>query len=86
MQSPFSEHHTIFYPSNLLLFQKDHPREYRYVGKKFSKLSTRPTNEEPSTGLGLYIVKLLSDKIGAELNVESEVGKGSSFSIRIPFK
>ena len=52
--------------------------------KKFSKLSTRPTNEEPSTGLGLYIVKLLSDKIRAELNVESEVGKGSVFSISLP--
>jgi len=58
--------------------------ELSLLFKKFSKLSTRPTNEEPSTGLGLYIVKLLSDKVGAELNVESEVGKGSIFSISLP--
>ncbi|MFT5750123.1 MAG: signal transduction histidine kinase [Ancylomarina sp.] len=60
-------------------------KERSLLFKKFSKLSTRPTNEEPSTGLGLYIVKLLSDKIGAVLNVDSEVGKGSVFTISIPF-
>ena len=58
--------------------------ELNLLFKKFSKLSTRPTNEESSTGLGLYIVKLLSEKIDGKLNVESEVGKGSIFSINIP--
>ncbi|MGZ2371226.1 sensor histidine kinase [Ancylomarina sp. YFZ004] len=58
--------------------------ELSLLFKKFSKLSTRPTNEEPSTGLGLYIVKLLSDKIGAELYVKSEVGKGSIFTLTLP--
>jgi len=60
------------------------PEEERVLlFKKFSKLSTRPTNEEASTGLGLYIVKLLSERIEAELNVESQIGKGSVFSISI---
>lgn len=60
--------------------------ELSLLFKKFSKLSTRPTNEEPSTGLGLYIVKLLSEKIGAELNVDSEIGTGSKFTLILPLK
>lgn len=60
------------------------PEEERVLlFKKFSKLSTRPTNEESSTGLGLYIVKLLSERIEGELNVESQIGKGSIFTISI---
>lgn len=52
--------------------------------KKFSKLSTRPTNEEESSGLGLYIVKLLADKIGATIKVNSTVGVGSKFILELP--
>ena len=52
--------------------------------KKFSKLSTRPTNEEESSGLGLYIVKLLADKIGATIRVNSNVGTGSKFILELP--
>lgn len=59
-------------------------KELSLLFKKFSKLITRPTNEEPSTGLGLYIVKLLSDKIGAELHVKSKIGKGSTFTLTLP--
>lgn len=52
--------------------------------KKFSKLSTRPTNEEESSGLGLYIVKLLADKIGAKVKVNSTFGEGSKFILELP--
>ncbi|MBI2987105.1 MAG: HAMP domain-containing histidine kinase [Deltaproteobacteria bacterium] len=37
-------------------------------------------------GLGLYIVKRLGDQIGAEIEVESEKGKGSLFQLRIPLQ
>lgn len=60
--------------------------ELSLLFKKFSKLSTRPTNEEPSTGLGLYIVRLLSEKIGAVTSVKSEVGIGSTFTLSLPLK
>jgi signal transduction histidine kinase len=52
--------------------------------KKFSKLSSRPTNNEDSIGLGLAIVKQLAQKINADVQVESTWGKGSTFSLRIP--
>jgi len=43
--------------------------------QKFSKLSTKPTNGEHSTGLGLFIVKKLAESIHAEVWCESEQGK-----------
>ena len=46
---------------------------------KFSRLSTRPTAGESSTGLGLYIVKELVEKLNGRIAVESEVGKGTEF-------
>jgi signal transduction histidine kinase len=60
--------------------EKEMPKLFR----KFSKLSTRPTNEESSTGLGLYIVKVLAGRIDANIDVKSEVGIGSCFSLLIP--
>ncbi len=52
--------------------------------KKFSKLSARPTAGESSSGLGLYIVKLLIEKLKGSIEVESEWKKGSEFIIRFP--
>jgi signal transduction histidine kinase len=54
--------------------------------KRFQKLSARPTNKESSSGLGLYIVKTLADKIGAEIQVISDKGHGAEFKLLIPLK
>jgi len=37
----------------------------------------------PGTGLGLTITKLLSEIMGGDIQVESELGKGSRFKVRI---
>jgi len=50
---------------------------------KYQKLSARPTGGERSTGLGLYIVKLLADKINVKVNLESTQYQGSLFTIAI---
>jgi len=42
------------------------------------------TNGELSTGLGLIICKDLIEKHGGQLNVQSEEGKGSTFSFTLP--
>ncbi len=54
--------------------------------KKYVKLDIPTTGGEPSSGLGLYIAKRLSEMIGAEVGVISEVGKGSTFWALFPKK
>ena len=44
----------------------------------------RDTAYVPSTGLGLYIVNTIVSAHGGRLTVDSELGKGSVFVIRIP--
>ena len=43
-----------------------------------------PGADAPGTGLGLAIVKAITEAHGGSVGVESEVGKGTTFSIRLP--
>jgi len=51
---------------------------------KFPKTFRRPgTKGERSNGLGLYIVKQIIDMLGGTISVESEVNKGTVFTIEL---
>ncbi|MCU0389795.1 MAG: hybrid sensor histidine kinase/response regulator [Thermoflexibacter sp.] len=52
--------------------------------KKFQKLSARPTNGESSSGLGLSIVKSLTERLMGSVWAESESKKGATFIIEFP--
>jgi signal transduction histidine kinase len=55
--------------------------ELPYLFSKYSKLSSRPTDGEASNGLGLSIVKRIVEEINGRITCESEVGKGSVFTV-----
>ncbi|MCI8307501.1 MAG: response regulator [Lachnospiraceae bacterium] len=58
-----------------------------YIGKifdSFSQEKNRNTSEIKGTGLGMAISKLLADAMGGSITVESELGVGSTFTVRIP--
>ncbi|NLH62515.1 MAG: hypothetical protein GX452_14040 [Ignavibacteriales bacterium] len=50
---------------------------------KFQKLSARPTGDEPSSGLGLSIVKEIIDKHNGEIVLNSKAGEGSEFIVKL---
>ena len=58
--------------------------EQRNLFQKYGKTSATPTSGEVSTGLGLSIVKRIMDELGGKVSVESEEGKGSTFSLIFP--
>ncbi|TVP78861.1 MAG: sensor histidine kinase [Puniceicoccaceae bacterium] len=47
--------------------------------QKFVRLSARPTGNEHSTGLGLYIVKKMCERLDISVRVESALGQGATF-------
>ena len=52
--------------------------------KPFSQIDTGLTRTHEGTGLGLSISKKLLEKLGGTISVESEFGKGSIFTIKLP--
>jgi two-component system sensor histidine kinase/response regulator len=52
--------------------------------RRYARLSARPTGSEPSTGLGLSIVKKLVLAMHGELSCESTPGNGATFAFRLP--
>ena len=52
--------------------------------RKFCRLSPKPTAGEPSTGLGLWIVKQLTESMHGTIRCESALEKGSTFIVQWP--
>ena len=58
--------------------------ELATILKPFQRGTPKGTAGEKSTGLGLAIVKRLVDGHGGRLSYESEVGRGTTFSVWLP--
>ena len=59
--------------------------DFEKVFKKFSRLENHLTSKTQGNGLGLYITKELTEKMGGTIYFESEEGKGTTFFVSFPF-
>ena len=60
------------------------PDDLKHLFEKFRKLSAKPTGGELSTGLGLSIVKKLTELHQATVWAESVPGSGATFHVEFP--
>jgi PAS domain S-box-containing protein len=56
------------------------------IFEKFYRVETGTARKYGGTGLGLAIVKRIVEAHGGEVEVESEVGKGSTFTVTLPLE
>ncbi len=62
------------------------PEDKEKLFQKFSRLSAKPTGNEHSSGLGLFIVKKLADAMQCQVRCEGEPGLGATFILEVPTK
>ncbi len=55
-----------------------------YIFEPFRQINSAITRENRGTGLGLTITKQLVELMGGHITIESEVGKGSTFTVWLP--
>ncbi len=51
--------------------------------RRYGRLSAQPTGDEPSTGLGLSIVKRLIDEMGGVISLADNMGSGAEFVVAL---
>lgn len=59
-------------------------RDHERVFQPRTLSANRPTGGEPTTGLGLALVREATLRVGGSVRLESEVGAGARFEVRLP--
>ncbi len=60
--------------------------DFDAIFQKFDRPGVGDEAPISGSGLGLYLVKSLTEKLGGAVRVESEVGQGSTFTVRLPYR
>jgi two-component system, OmpR family, phosphate regulon sensor histidine kinase PhoR len=61
------------------------PGEQSLIFEKFYRADANRTRGVSGSGLGLYISRELVNRMGGSITVESQLGKGSTFYVALPF-
>jgi signal transduction histidine kinase/CHASE2 domain-containing sensor protein len=62
------------------------PENVKRIFEKFYRVPHGEHTDEPGTGLGLTFVREIMDAHGGYVTVESELGVGSTFTLRLPLE
>lgn len=62
------------------------PGDLEAIFKKFNRADTGEGTPVSGSGLGLFLVRSLTEKLGGTVSVKSEVGRGSRFTVRVPYE
>src|SRR3989338_8577862 len=57
---------------------------FSLIFERFQQVDSSETRLHGGVGIGLYIVRKFTEMLGGKIDVESEVGKGSTFTVTIP--
>jgi signal transduction histidine kinase len=60
------------------------PEDVKRIFDKFYRVPRAEGAEEPGTGLGLTFVREIMESHGGQVTVQSELGRGSTFTLRLP--
>ncbi len=60
--------------------------ELEHVFKKFTKFERPVDNDNISSGIGLYLTKIYTEKLGGNIELETTWKKGSVFTVMLPYR
>lgn len=62
------------------------PEEIGELFQKYKQTTSGKTSQHKGTGLGLVICKMIAEAHGGKISVESEPGRGSTFTVTLPLE